>query len=158
MHVLGSIDAVIAAIRDEANAEIEAMRVVPEARTAASPVRAGDGRERASVLHEHKRNDERLGQAEWEEKRRLIEQREAWIARVIARGNEILAKSDEATVERLVREAKQSIGRGDVAVEIATGGGCIVRCGALVVDNSFVERAKRLEPVWRKALAEMYRV
>jgi hypothetical protein len=159
MQTLGSRDAVIASIRDEANAELEKMRQASGAtRVPARRSTAEDGRRSAETAAKRKRNEERLAQAEWDEKRRVIEQREAWIARVIARGREILGERDDATLERLVAEAKRSIRKDDVKVEAAPGGGCIVRCGALVVDNSFVERAKRLEPVWRKALADLYRV
>lgn len=157
MHVLGSLDAVIASIREEADAEVERIR-----EHGAAPVPGAERRpETAAAPHlnaERKRNDERIAQVEWEEKRRVIEQRETWIARVIARANELLAQTDKATLDRLAAEAKQAIRCVDVTVERAPGGGCIVRSGALVVDNSFSERAKRLEPVWRKALAEMYRV
>src|SRR5512142_1354619 len=108
MHVLGSLDAVIASIREEANGEVERIRelsVAPPPPAASAGEGAGATQQLAA---ERKRSDERLAQVEWEEKRRVIEQREIWIGRVIARANEILAKTDQRTLDRLVAEAKQS--------------------------------------------------
>lgn len=186
MPIVGSIDAVTATIRDEANEELDRIRGVRDeeiARLRELPAAASPGNRERLISEAHRRNNELLAQMEWEEKRRVIEQREAWIARVIRRGSEILATADaqarKATLAACVREAMQSV-RGD-AIEIrvadvdrsllediapeakagqpaAISGGCVVRSGALGFDNSFEARAKRLEPAWRKALAAMYRV
>ncbi|MGZ8851305.1 MAG: hypothetical protein ACXW3E_13390, partial [Thermoanaerobaculia bacterium] len=104
------------------------------------------------------------------------------------RGNELLrsASADDRkkTLTRLAREALLSV-RGEgpelriaaadrelvdetwcrqiapgvtIGANADIGGGCLLHSGAVVFDNSIEQRAKRLEPVWRKALAGMYRV
>jgi vacuolar-type H+-ATPase subunit E/Vma4 len=191
MHVVGSVDAVMATIRAEADAEVERLRTRADeeiARLRNLPPETDAGDRESRLIAARKHNDELAAQMDWEERRRVIEQRETWIERVIARADELLRS---ATVDQrkeslagLAREALQRV-RGEqielrVAAhdrslvddawcrEIAPGssvgenapirGGCLVRSGALVFDNTFEERAKRLEPVWRKALAGMYRV
>jgi len=186
MPIVGSIDAVTATIRDDANVELERMHARRDeeiAQLRELPVAASPGNRERLLAEAQRRNDELLAQMEWEEKRRVIEQREAWIVCVIRRGSEILATADaqtrKATLAACVREAMQSVSGDaieirvadvdrplleDIAPETKAGqpaaisGGCIVRCGALGFDNSFEARANRLEPAWRKALAAMYRV
>src|SRR5450756_2092777 len=97
MPIVGSIDAVTATIRDEANEELERIRGVRDeeiARLRELPAAASPGNRERLLSEAHRRNNELLAQMEWEEKRRVIEQREAWIARVIRRGSEILATAD----------------------------------------------------------------
>ena len=164
MQPVGSVDSVIAAIRDDAGAELEQLRTRAEqeiAQIRSLPIEATDRGERERrIAAAHKHNEELLAQADWEERRRIMEAREEWIRRVVNRGREILATLDgerlAAVNARLIAEARASLpGEPD---EITTANGCVVRCGAVVFDNSFEERARRLEPVWRKALAEMFRV
>lgn len=188
MQVLGSSASVLAAIRDEAAAEME--RITKAADDAIASLTAPQPPQeipnRAQRMAEAlKRNEESLAQTEWDARRALIEQREEWIVRVVARGNEILAETRLDDLARLAREALELV-RGEkaellvsardraliddewcrsiapnltLASEVAPiSGGCIVRCGAIVVDNSFEERARRLEPQWRSRLAAMYRV
>ena len=182
MAIVGSVDAVTAAIRDEANAELErvnARRDEEIARLRELPPPAAPGERERLIAAAQRRNAELLAQMEWEEKRGVIEQREQWIARVIRRGNEILAGDDletrRKTLARCVREATASV-RGDAAAihvaaadrplleGVTTGeavpvsGGCIVRLKDLVCDNSYEARAQRFEPIWRRALAAMYHV
>lgn len=164
MQPMGSVESVIAALRDDAAAELEQLRARTEqeiARIRGLPVAASDRGERERrIAAAHRRNEEMLAQAEWEERRRIMEAREEWIGRAVARGKELLAALDgerrEAVNARLIAEARASLpGEPD---EITTGSGCIVRCGSVVFDNSFEERSRRLEHVWRKELAEMYRL
>jgi len=56
-----------------------------------------------------------------------------------------------------VGEAVAAVGDEHAEVIAASSGGCVARAGSLVVDNSFDARARRFEPVWRAAIAEMYR-
>ncbi|HSP16581.1 MAG TPA: hypothetical protein VLV78_17685 [Thermoanaerobaculia bacterium] len=162
MQPIGSVDSVIAAIRDESAAELEQLRARADQEIATIrglPVEAADRAERERrITTAHKRNEELMAQADWDARRRIMEAREEWTRRVVARGREILSSLDdwrrEAINARLIAEARASLhGEPD---EITTKDGCVVRCGAIVFDNSFEERARRLEPVWRKALAEMY--
>ncbi len=161
---MGSVESVIAALRDDAAAELEQLRVQSEqeiARIRGLSIETSDRGERdRRMAVAYKGTEELLAQAEWEERRRIMEAREEWIQRAVARGKEILASLDgerlEAVNARLIAEGRASLaGEPD---EISTDSGCIVRCGTMVFDNSFEERSRRLEPVWRKALAEMYRV
>lgn len=191
MHVVGSIEAVIATIRAEADAEVELLRARADeeiARLRDLPAESDSSDRETRLAAARKHNDELAAQMEWEERRRVIEQREAWMERAIARGDELLrsATVDERreSLARLAREALQSVRGEQIEVRVAAHdrplvddawcreiapssslgenapirGGCLVRSGALLFDNSFEQRAKRLEPVWRKALAGMYRV
>ncbi len=162
MQAIGSVDSVIAAIRDEAAAEVEHLRARADQEIAAIkalPVEMSDHAERhRRIAAAHKRNEELMAQADWDGRRRIMEAREEWMRRVVARGKQILASLDdprrEAINARLIAEARASLPAEPD--EITTENGCVVRCGAIVFDNSFEERGRRLEPVWRKALAEMY--
>jgi vacuolar-type H+-ATPase subunit E/Vma4 len=191
MNVIGSVDSVIATIRAEADAEIERLRATGDqelARLRELPPQSDPPDREARLAAARKHNDELSAQMDWEEHRRVIEQREAWMARVIARGNELLrsASVDERrqSLTALTREALRSVSGENIELRLSAAdreivddawcrdippglhlgetapirGGCLVRSGPLVFDNSFEERAKRLEPVWRKALAGAYRV
>ncbi|MGZ4778367.1 MAG: hypothetical protein ACXVH7_00765 [Thermoanaerobaculia bacterium] len=185
MAVIGSVDAVIATIGAEADAEGERLRAHADEEIAALrelPADSDPIAREARLNEARRRNDELEAQMDWEERRRVIEQREEWIARVVGRGDELLRSATiddrKRSLNVVVGEALQNI-RGEgteirvserdrALVDLPQGatlgenapirGGCIVRCGALVFDNSFEQRAKRLEPVWRKALSGMYRV
>ena len=191
MHVIGSVDAVIATTRAEAEGEIERLRAHSGEEIAALEAAPpeDDHSERVQRLTvARKLSEERAAQTEWEERRRVLELREAWIGRVVVRGNELLrSKSDNERrefLERLAREAVARVGGESIEIsfcardreivddawcraidprltigrDVPIRGGCVVRSGALVFDNSLEERAKRLEPVWRNALAGMYRL
>ena len=159
MQTIGSVESVVAAIRDDAAAEVERLEKAATGeirdirRLADDFTPPGDetGLE-AAAAH---RNAERIAQAQWEGQRRFIEQRERWIAEVIAAAAPLLANASADELAALEREARAIAGDG--ACESAPGGGCIVRGKNVVFDNSFKERARRFEPYWRKALAELYR-
>jgi len=174
MQSLGSVASVIAAIREEASAEVErideassievvAVRAEGTAADVAIPNRA------ARLAAARAENDERSARQEWEGRRQVIEQREAWIARVVA-----LAHERHCDVMPLVREALARIGTTECQVAVADrdraalpkklrattaviAGGCIVTAGDLVFDNSLEARARRFEAEWRQALGEVYK-
>ena len=186
METLGSLASVIAAIRDEAAAEVEKLeKTAPEIRS--EPV-VISGRE-SRIAAAHRDNRERIAQQEWESRRLVVEQREAWIARVREAAHQRWGEFDS---EDLIREALERLPgdncevtvrpasrsgaagegpssaprppspreRGEGAVIFKTAdisGGCIVTCGGVTFDNSFEARELRFEAEWRRALAALYR-
>lgn len=155
----GSVASVIAAIREEAAAEVERV----ERASAAEIARLRDEAANADVsiadrevrlAAARRANAEKLAQEEWEARRAVIEQREEWTVRVAARGRELLRDAD---VRPLIAEAEQALPPGARNVRHAGGGGVIVACGDVTFDNSFDARARRYESEWRKALSEVYR-
>ncbi len=162
MEIQGSVASVVAAIRDEADDEIEKLEEqtatsIAEARRAMAPVVIADRETRIRAAHRDAA--EHIAQQEWEGRRAEIEQREAWLQRVAARGRERLAaERDPAIMQRLVEEAARFLPEAARDVTPAPSGGCTVAAGDLVFDNSFDARARRFEPAWRRALNEMYRI
>lgn len=176
MPTLGSAASVIAAIREEAAAEVERIEqttsadiavINEEAKT--KSVAIADRDEQLSAAR--RANQERLAQQEWDGRRAVIEQREAWIARVLARAHEHWRGGDRTQLQALVREAVTLVGDPHCEIAVAAidrdnienakladiAGGCIVTAGDVVFDNSFEARARRLESQWRNALAERYK-
>jgi vacuolar-type H+-ATPase subunit E/Vma4 len=158
MH--GSVASVIASIRDEVAAEVERIERAGAADVARSREKAATtvvtiADRDLRIAAARREIAERLAQEEWESRRAAAEQREEWIARVIARGRELLGEIDVR--DALVREALAHLPAGEHETTIAPCGGVIVACGNVVFDNSFDSRARRLEPEWRKALSEVYR-
>ncbi len=183
MQTLGSVASMIAALREDAaaeaehieqtlNAEVTAIREEATALSVAIPDR--DLRLAAA----RRQNDERLAHQEWEGRRMALEQREAWIARVVEKARQE-RRCDLGQLKALVREALQTIGATECQVALAErdrqlvdpalfgagvqlttapiAGGCIVSAGDIVFDNSFEARSRRLEPEWRNTLSEAYR-
>jgi vacuolar-type H+-ATPase subunit E/Vma4 len=150
----GSVDSVVAAIREDAVAEVERVEQATAAELTALRAAAAEAdvtiAGRAERLTEARRkNEERVAQQEWDGRRAVIEQREAWIARVVAAAN-----FDGVDVAPLVREAQARVPGGEV---VTSPDGCVVRGGDLTFDNRFEARAKRFEAEWRRALSEVYR-
>ncbi len=191
MAVAGSVESVVATIRAEADAEVDRLRArgdeeIAGLRDLPQETDSADREVRLSAARKYR--DELAAQMDWEERRRVIEQREAWIARVIARGEELLRSAivdgRKQSLARLAREAFQSVhgepieirvGAHDraliddawcraidpgltIGANVPVRGGCLLQSGALVFDNSYEQRAKRLEAVWRQALSGIYRV
>lgn len=173
----------IAAIREDAQAEVE--RIDQETAKEVAAIRAEEQSVSTAVPDREQRlaaarrgNQERIAQQQWEGRRAEIEQREAWIARVVATARERWSCTP-AQLTALVREALQTIEADAYDVAVAArdrdtidpakfkekirvrttdiGGGCIVTAGNTVFDNSFDARAHRFEDAWRKALSEVYR-
>jgi vacuolar-type H+-ATPase subunit E/Vma4 len=183
MQTAGSVASIVAAIREDAAAEVERIE-----QSAAADIAAIRKEEQDAVVTVADRdvrlaaawreNQERLAQQEWEGRRAAIEQREAWLARVIAMAGDQWQMTPEL-MTALVREALQNVDSSECEVAVAQNerhlldpakfdrkinvvtasisGGCIVTAGPVVFDNSLDARAKRLETEWRKALGEVYR-
>ena len=162
MPLSGSAESVVAAIRDDAAAEVERIEKAAADEIAAQrstiervPAVAADRDQRLTTAR--RLVAEALAQAEWEARRTFIEQREQWIESVVRRGREILKGTPPEAMARMREEALAAVGNRQAEVTAASSGGCIARAGHLVFDNSFEERARRFEPAWRAAIAEMYR-
>lgn len=153
----GSAESVIAAIRDEATAEVERVERAASAEIDAlgvvEPFVVCDREQRLAAARREAR--ERIAQEEWQGRRAVIEQREQWIARVIARGRELLAKSD---IQPLIHDAVAHLPPVPYEIARPPGGGVIVTAGDVAFDNSFDARSHRLEREWRKAIAALYEV
>jgi vacuolar-type H+-ATPase subunit E/Vma4 len=180
----GSPASVIAAIREDAEAEVERLRTAEEAEIAAIRARAGSMSigvaGTAERLAAARRNGEQtIAAQEWEGRRTIIEQRETWIGEVVLRARErwdaeppsrrrdiLLALIDEARsrfpagpCEIAVNDRDQSLIdlRDATITSAAISGGCIVSQGDVSFDNSFEARARRFESEWRSALSGVYK-
>lgn len=180
MQSLGSVASIVAAIREDAAAEADHIDEGTAAEIAAiraegttTSVTISDRQARLAAARSE--SAERLARQEWEGRRKSIEQREAWIGRVIAAAREE-RRTDPAQLMALIAEALNNIATPQCEVAVAQrdlplvragkkyrvtaapiDGGCIVTTKDLIFDNSLEARARRLEPVWRKALSEVYR-
>jgi vacuolar-type H+-ATPase subunit E/Vma4 len=162
MQTLGSPASVVAAIREDGEAEVERIRETAAAELASIATEAasmnvaiGDREERLTAAR--RANEERVARQEWEGRRAVMQQRETWIERVVAKAQEGWGPSPAAALDALVREARSRLPEGDCEVIASPRGGCIVRIGDLSFDNSFEARSRRLEPEWRNALSGMYK-
>jgi vacuolar-type H+-ATPase subunit E/Vma4 len=156
MQTLGSPASLIAAIREDAAAEAERIQESTaselasiRAEEASSNVAIADREERLAAAR--RENEERIAKQEWEARRAVIEQREAWIGRVVAKARERWGELDPARVAALVDEARAHLPEGAFQVD-----GCVVTVGNVSFDNSFEARSRRREPAWRNALSGMY--
>ena len=183
MQTVGSVASIIASIREDAAAEVERIEQATAADIASirteetgTDVSVPDRVSRLATVR--RENQERIAQQEWEGRRAMIEQREAWIARVVATARQEWRSTPEQLLS-LIREALQNVDAAECEVAVAPQDrdrvdpsqfekrihittadidcGCIVTAGDITLDESFDVRAKRLEPEWRKALGEVYR-
>lgn len=157
MQTLGSPASVIAAIREDAAAEAERIQEAAaselasiRAEAASAEVAIADREERLAAAR--RETGERIAKQEWEARRAVIEQREEWIGRVVAKARERWGTLDPARVAELVQEARAHLPDGAFQVD-----GCVVTVGNVSFDNSFEARSRRLEPEWRNALSGIYR-
>jgi vacuolar-type H+-ATPase subunit E/Vma4 len=182
MQTLGSPASVVAAIREEANAEVERMEeataaelAVIRAQSASAGVAIADREERLAAAR--RTEEERVAKQEWQGRRAAIEQREQWIQRVVGSAQERWTGGDASkrhvALHALVREARSRLPHGPCEVAVRDGdvvdipdarvtaapiaGGCIITAGDVSFDNSFEARSRRLEPEWRSALSGMYK-
>ncbi|HLJ73423.1 MAG TPA: V-type ATP synthase subunit E [Thermoanaerobaculia bacterium] len=183
MQTVGSVASVVAAIREDAAAEAERIE-----QTIAADVAAIRREEETAIIAiadreirlaaARRENRERIAQLEWEGKRAVMEQREEWISRVVAKAGEQW-KCTAEELNAFVREALQNVAATECEVTVAArdrhlidptkferkiriataaiDGGCLVTAGETVFDNTFGARSARLEAEWRKALSEVYR-
>ena len=157
MQTLGSPASVIAAIREDAAAEAE--RIQEAAASELASIRADGASAEVAIADREERlaaarreTGERIAKQEWEARRAVIEQREEWIGRVVAKARERWGALDPARVAALVQEARAHLPDGAFQVD-----GCVVTVGNVSFDNSFEARSRRLEPEWRNALSGIYR-
>ena len=168
MQTIGSVASLVAAIREDAAAEVERIEQLPPAvEPPPEPPRRDE--ERLNAIR--RQNAERVARQEWEGTRAAIEQREAWIRSVVGRAElsgdpmplavEALryVPGDECEIAINPRDRIDAakLGRRVRVVEAPIAGGCIVTSGDVTFDNSYEARARRLESEWRNALSEMYR-
>lgn len=183
MQTLGSVASITASIREDAEAEVERIeeglqKEIASLRAEAGAANVAIADRDARLAGARRENDERIAHQEWEGRRMAIEQREAWIGKIIAAAREP-QRTSAAQLMALIREALQTIDAAEYEVAVAdrdrhlvdikklgkkvrvtsadTDGGCIVTAGDVVFDNSFKARVRRLEPEWRNALCEVYR-
>jgi vacuolar-type H+-ATPase subunit E/Vma4 len=198
MKPLGSIAAVIAAVREDAAAEAEALSARASAEIArirgldaADVVVLPDREIRLAAARQ--RTQARLSHEDWEDTREAVADREEWLVRAIALGSERLAAPEDPQTrrERLAALAREGLARlpgktceivvdetdatllgPEWCLEVAAaagreglrvvagpvGGGCILRTadGRASFDNTYEARARRLQAVWRAALARLY--
>lgn len=162
MQTLGSPASVVAAIREDGEAEVERIQeaAAAELRTiaaegASADVAVADREERLAAAR--RQNEERIARQEWEGRRAVMQQREAWIQQVVSKAQERWRASSPEELEALVLEARSRLPDGHVEVVASPRGGCIVKIGDLSFDNTFEARSRRLEPEWRSALSGMYK-
>jgi len=162
MQTLGSPASVVAAIREDGDAEVERIRenAAAELKTIAAEsasvdVAVGDREQRLAAAR--RENEERVAKQEWEGRSAVMQQRETWIQHVVAKAQERWGPSTAEALDVLVREARSRLPDGNCEVIAGPRGGCIVRIGDLSFDNTFEARSRRLEPEWRSALSGMYK-
>lgn len=161
MQTLGSPASVVAAIREEAEAEVERIQELTATELAAMKAEATatsvvivDRDTRVTAAR--RETEERIARQEWEGRRAVMQQREQWIQRVVAEAQARWSVTSGEALDALVREAKSRLPDGPCEVIVGPRGGCVVRSGDLSFDNTFEARARRLESEWRSALSGMY--
>lgn len=161
MQTLGSPASVVAAIREDCEADIERIQTTTaaeleaiRAEAASMSVAIADREPRLAAARRER--EERIARQEWEGRRGIIQQRERWIQDVMAAAQRQWTVTSGEALEALVREARSRLPDGECDVVVSPRGGCVVRCGDLSFDNSFEARSRRLEPEWRSALSRMY--
>ncbi len=121
MQTLGSPASVVAAIREDADAEVQRINETTAAElasiradAASATVAIADREERLGAAR--RANEERMAKQEWEGRRAAIEQREAWIQRVVAKAQETWTSGD---VNALIREARSRMPQGTCEVAVS---------------------------------------
>jgi vacuolar-type H+-ATPase subunit E/Vma4 len=130
MKVLGSVAAVVAAIREDAAVEVDAIARQADAdiarlraEDAARPPAFVEGEMQVATARNSARA--RVAQEDWLDSRAAIDERETWLARVVALGQQRLAlDGDERRRQRLARLVRESLVRlqspaVDIVVSVA---------------------------------------
>jgi vacuolar-type H+-ATPase subunit E/Vma4 len=139
MKTLGSVAAVVAAIREEANAEIERLEreAAAEVAALAGPRAAGPGPEsdpRVGAARARARDED--SQEEWNASLQDLQDRERWMNAVVAAGRQGFAgTSDQSAARRLIGALVME------AVAHLPAGACIVVVPAAIIAG--------LDDVWR---------
>ena len=161
MQTLGSPASVVAATREDAEAEVERIQETTAGELAAIRAEAGStsvviADREARLTAARRETEERVARQEWEGRRAVMQQREQWIQRVVTAAQARWTVTSGEALDALVREARSRLPEGDCEIIASPRGGCVVRCGDLSFDNSYEARSRRLEPEWRAALSGMY--
>jgi vacuolar-type H+-ATPase subunit E/Vma4 len=117
MKVLGSVAAVVAAIREDAAVEVDAIARQADAEIArlraedaARPLAFAEGEMQIATTRSSARA--RVAHEDWLDSRAAIDEREAWLARVVALGQQRLAlDGDERRKQRLARFVREALVR-----------------------------------------------
>jgi vacuolar-type H+-ATPase subunit E/Vma4 len=128
MTTFGSIEAVVAAIHEDAHGEIE--RIDTEAAAAVARLRDDDARTPVTVSDAEtriaaarRRAQERASEEDWADRQAALTAREQWLARVVALGITRLRADDPVTrrdhLARLAQEAVHRVGRPAVTLVVA---------------------------------------
>jgi len=182
MKPMGSVAAVVAAMRDDASVEVERLEqdaAAQAGRIASRPkAETGDPDADARVLAARREAAEMRAREDWADARAMLEAREQFLQEVVAEGRRKLAIDEDtsnrrAWLAKLVREGTERLGGGEVVIEVAPADaplvahargsaevrlGCIVRAadGKSWFDNRIEERERRFEPAWRALLGRTY--
>jgi vacuolar-type H+-ATPase subunit E/Vma4 len=144
MKPLGSVAAVIAAIREDASAEAEALdrRAQAEVESiralpAGDLVRMPDIERR--LIAARQAAESRMAQEDWDDRRESVADRERWIARAVELGRHQLADVVGGQAEQLAALAREALSR-------LPGGVC-----EIVVPDADIAG---LGPAWRRAVVD----
>ena len=122
MKPLGSVQAVVAAIREDAAAEVEMLGQTTQAEL--DRIRAEEARDVVTIPESasrlaaaRQRARARLAEEDWQDAREAFAEREQWIARAVAKGERQLAEAEASdrrreTLAVFVREALERLPRG----------------------------------------------
>jgi vacuolar-type H+-ATPase subunit E/Vma4 len=151
MKPLGSVAAVVAAIREDAAVEVEGIARQADAdiarlraNDAADPPTFADGEAQAAAARAAARA--RLAQEDWLDSRAAIDEREAWLARAMALGQQRLGVDADPDIQKqqLARLVHEAVGRlQSTAIDIAVSAADVA-----LVDDGWREQcrtAHRLE-------------
>lgn len=129
MQTVGSVASVIAAIRDDGAAEVE--RIERDAAAELARMRSEAESETVAIAGREQRlatarreTAEQLALGQWEGRGAAIEQREAWIARVVAQGQAPTerggnADADRALLTKLACEALRQLPGNECVISLA---------------------------------------
>jgi vacuolar-type H+-ATPase subunit E/Vma4 len=146
MKPLGSLAALVAAIRDDAAAEADALASAADAAVTRHmnepppcPASADDGRRGLAAARDRARV--KVAQEDWNDARESVAEREAWIQQVVALGSKQLQErlpADEAraALATLAREAISRLPAG--AVQLAVSG-----ADAALLDRAWLAAVSR---------------
>ena len=166
MTIFGSASAVVAAIEEDARVDVEKIgrdrdaeivRLREEA--ARRPVSVPHGEARVAAARRQAR--ERIASEDWQDRAAALSARESWIERVAAEGQRRLrarpADEQRLDIDRFAAEALERVA-GDARTLTFVDGGCRVSTadGRIAYENTYETRARRLAPVWRAALGELF--
>jgi vacuolar-type H+-ATPase subunit E/Vma4 len=149
MKVLGSVAAVVAAIREDAAVEVDA--IARQADADIARLRAEDARRplafeegQMQIARARDSARARLAQEDWLDSRAAIDERETWLARVVELGQQRLARDgDESRKQRLARLVHE----------------CLVRLQSSTVDIVVSETdVPLLDEAWQLELRRAYRL